>query len=152
MVIEKITSSTREKDALIAEKVIKSLRYTDDGERAVFDNRLAMVRFKNGISENHLFYENGSPRWEAGDDDRWFTPALPHYTSDNSLAWEIVDMMRQEGFKFILYCTDSVPGDYTAVFSSICKQGTEHIALGEDESVAMAICKAAYKAVTNLDL
>jgi hypothetical protein len=146
----------REMDALIAEKIMNTLRYMHDGNMAGIQGGLAMKVFKNGVAEKYQHYEDGSPRWEKGDGDRWFTQLLPHYSTDIAAAWEVFEQMDELGFlerpmyigKRFAYgpvrCHFVGEGEYTA-----CADDMEVIVCAE--TAPLAICQAALLAVLGRD-
>ena len=111
----------RELDALVAEKVMGlNIRYPTDGN-----------------VPREPFY------W-AKDDDGYEEPfACPHYSTDISAAWEVVEKLMGSGamFGFVLSVLDD--RHTTAVFSETAGHGYR----GISEEAPHAICLAALKAM-----
>lgn len=89
--------SPRERDALVAEKVMGWKRYAAVSR----GNRVVVIAEKLGDCWHiHSRSQRDPGTWEATDDPLTETWNLKRYTTSISAAWEVVEKMREEGLLF----------------------------------------------------
>lgn len=116
----------RELDALVAEKVIGLLLW----DPALSFVKPCWIKQKNDVP---TLSEIG-----AG-------ISLPHYSTDISAAWEVVENMKTRGFDYELSGCSSEEGGI-AIFQP-CPEDTKDRFRGDAPTISRAICLAALNAV-----
>ena len=135
----------RETDALIAEKVVGLLREYQPG-RWSFNRSLAIREFPNGVKELSRPNIEGEKVWERGNGDRYFTQAIPRYSTDMAAAWEVVEKMQQKFFVRLICGRNE--GRKNARLSFSCDIGYYETSgkeewYSEANTMPLAICRAA---------
>jgi len=119
--------TNREIDALVAEKIMgrkKTARYC-------YDEKIEIL-----LPESHI---------KSGFVD------IPHYSTDISAAWEVVEKMREKEFAFsiatVKHMANPIRYEWIAKFEFFRNQGEYCFEFEFNENEATAICLAALKAL-----
>lgn len=111
-------------DALVGEFIMHKIEYKPDGKdlKGYYGGKLAMMEFPPDATLTNM-------RWEIGDGWRRFSPALPHFSTCITDAWQVVEQW----------------GEFQIIFKVGLYRVAVHISsmFVVSELLPLAICQAA---------
>ena len=134
----------RELDLLVADRVMKEVNYFKKRNSASINSRLIFETFAKELEPDQFYDHFGDLKWTKGNNNRYFTENLPHYSTDLKLAKTITN-------KFVDFKTEMKEAENESFeFSYINKKTKDSISVSA-KTAELAICFASLHLIAELN-